>query len=148
MDHRRAEVTLHVGYGTFKPVRSDRVEDHVVDAEAFTVSAAAADAVTRARHEGRRVIAVGTTTTRALESLRVGDDGRVAPASGDTPLFIRPGHQFRIVAGLITNFPLPRSSLLMLVAALTGRERLLAAYREAIDRRYRFYSYGDAMLIV
>ena len=144
----RAEVTLHVGYGTFKPVRAERIEDHVVDPETFTVSSEAAAAMTRARREGRRVIAVGTTTVRALESLAVADTGLVAPASGETRLFIHPGHEFRIVNAIITNFHLPRSSLLMLVAAFAGRERLLAAYREAVARRYRFYSYGDAMLIL
>jgi len=139
-------VTLHVGYGTFKPVRVDRVEEHEVDPETYAVSAVAADALTRAKREGRRIIAVGTTTTRALESLTVDADETVAPAAGSTSLFIRPGHQFRIVQGLVTNFHLPRSSLLMLVAAFTGRERILAAYREAVERRYRFYSYGDGMV--
>ena len=144
----RAEVTLHVGYGTFKPVRAERVEEHEVDPETFTVSGRAADALTRALREKRRIIAVGTTTTRALESLDVGKDGRIAAATGETRLFIHPGHQFRIVRGLITNFHLPRSSLLMLVAAFAGRERVLAAYRDAVARRYRFYSYGDAMLLL
>jgi S-adenosylmethionine:tRNA ribosyltransferase-isomerase len=142
-----AEITLHVGYGTFKPVRADKVEDHVVDAEALTVSADAAASLTRALSEHRRVIAVGTTTTRALESLTM-EAGRVLPAGGHTGLFIRPGHQFRIVSGMITNFHLPRSSLLMLVAAFAGRANVLAAYRHAIAAGYRFYSYGDAMLIV
>ena len=142
-----AELTLHVGYGTFKPVRADKVEDHVVDAEAVTVRADAAAALTAALHEHRRIVAVGTTTTRALESLTI-EDGRVLPAAGQTDLFIRPGHEFRIVNGMITNFHLPRSSLLMLVAAFAGRENVLAAYRHAIAARYRFYSYGDAMLIV
>ena len=144
----RAEVTLHVGYGTFKPVRAERVEDHVVDAETFTVGPEAAAAITRARRERRRVIAVGTTTVRALESLAVSDTGMVGPASGETRLFIHPGHEFRIVNAMITNFHLPRSSLLMLVAAFAGPERLLAAYREAVARKYRFYSYGDAMLVI
>jgi S-adenosylmethionine:tRNA ribosyltransferase-isomerase len=144
----RADVTLHVGYGTFKPIRVDRVEDHEVDPETFSVSADAAAALTRARTQGRRVIAVGTTTVRVLESLAEDSSGRIAPQAGETRLFIRPGHQFRIVDGLITNFHLPRSSLLVLVAAFAGRERILAAYRDAIERGYRFYSYGDAMLIV
>ena len=144
----RAEVTLHVGYGTFKPVRAERVEDHVVDAETFTVSPQAASAITRARQEGRRVVAVGTTTVRTLESLVVSETGVVEPATGETRLFIHPGHEFRIVDGMITNFHLPKSSLLMLVAAFAGRERLLAAYREAVVRGYRFYSYGDAMLVI
>jgi S-adenosylmethionine:tRNA ribosyltransferase-isomerase len=144
----RTAVTLHVGYGTFKPVRADRVEDHVVDAEQFTVSPAAAAALTRARRERRRVIAVGTTTVRTLESLAVSAAGIVEPGGGETRLFIHPGHRFQIVDGMITNFHLPRSSLLMLVCALAGREHVLAAYREAVARGYRFYSYGDAMLIV
>jgi S-adenosylmethionine:tRNA ribosyltransferase-isomerase len=143
-----ATITLHVGYGTFKPVRADRVEDHVVDPEHFSVTPDAAAALTRARRERRRIIAVGTTTVRTLESLTVGADGAVTPASGETSLFIRPGHRFQLVDGMITNFHLPRSSLLMLVAALAGRERILDAYREAVDKGYRFYSYGDAMLIV
>jgi S-adenosylmethionine:tRNA ribosyltransferase-isomerase len=142
-----AQITLHVGYGTFKPVRSETVEEHSVDPEAFTVSPEAADTLTRALRDRRRIIAVGTTTTRALESLAI-DAGRVLPAAGETRLFIKPGHAFRVVSGLITNFHLPRSSLLMLVAAFAGREHVLAAYRHAVTARYRFYSYGDAMLIV
>jgi len=142
-----AEVTLHVGYGTFKPVRSDTVEDHIVDAETLTVTPAAADALTQALRDRRRIIAVGTTTTRALESLTI-DAGRVLPTVGQTGLFIKPGHSFRLVNALITNFHLPRSSLLMLVAAFAGREHVLAAYRHAVAANYRFYSYGDAMLIV
>ena len=143
----QAEITLHVGYGTFKPVRAERVEDHQVDPEHFTVSAETAAALTRARREGRRVIAVGTTTVRALESLHM-VDGAVETSSGDTRLFIHPGHEFALVNGLITNFHLPRSSLLMLVAAFAGRERVLQAYGDAVARGYRFYSYGDAMLIL
>ena len=142
-----AEITLHVGYGTFKPVRGDTVEDHIVDAEALTVSPDAADALTRTLRDRRRIIAVGTTTTRALESLTI-DAGRVRPAAGQTDLFIKPGHSFRLVTGMITNFHLPRSSLLMLVAAFAGREHVLAGYRHAVAAKYRFYSYGDAMLIV
>jgi S-adenosylmethionine:tRNA ribosyltransferase-isomerase len=142
------EITLHVGYGTFKPVRVDHVEDHAVDAEPFVVGPSAAEALSRARREGRRIIAVGTTTTRALESLEIRHDGSIPASSGETRLFIHPGHQFRLVGGMITNFHLPRSSLLMLVAALAGRENVLNAYRTAVDRRYRFYSYGDAMLIL
>ena len=142
-----AAVTLHVGYGTFKPVRTERVEDHAVNAEQFGVSPAAAAALTRALREQRRVIAVGTTTARVLESLRVQGD-IVQPAAGATDLFIRPGHQFTLVRGLVTNFHLPRSSLLMLVCALGGRERILTAYRDAVASQYRFYSYGDAMLVL
>ena len=144
----RVTISLHVGYGTFKPVRVDRVEEHVVDPERFVVSEAAASAITRARREKRRVVAVGTTTTRALETLDVAPDGHVAPTSGETSLFIYPGHRFRVVDAMITNFHLPRSSLLMLVAAFGGRQHVLKAYREAIACGYRFYSYGDAMIIL
>jgi S-adenosylmethionine:tRNA ribosyltransferase-isomerase len=144
----RVAVTLHVGYGTFKPVRVEQVEAHEVDPETFSVSDAAAGALTRARREGRRIVAVGTTTVRVLESLDVSVDGEVRAASGETRLFIHPGHTFRLVDALVTNFHLPRSSLLMLVSAFAGREHVLAAYRDAIAEGYRFYSYGDAMLIV
>ena len=144
----RAALTLHIGYGTFKPVRVEEVEAHTVDPESFVVGETAAAAITRARREGRRVIAVGTTTTRALESMPVREDGTVAAASGETSLFIHPGHAFRLVDGMVTNFHLPRSSLLMLVAAFGGRDHVLRAYRETVANGYRFYSYGDAMLIV
>ena len=143
----QASITLHVGYGTFKPVRVEDVDEHQVDPEAYTVSASTAHALTRALQESRRIVAVGTTTTRALESLALDSAGCVQPSEASTTLFIHPGHRFRIIQGLVTNFHLPRSSLLMLVAAFTGRERILAAYREAVANRYRFYSYGDAMLI-
>jgi S-adenosylmethionine:tRNA ribosyltransferase-isomerase len=145
---QRASITLHVGYGTFQPVRAETVEAHEMEAEHFEVSPAAADALSRAKREGRRIIAVGTTTTRTLESLRVSADGAVTPGSGETALFIRPGHDFTLVSGLITNFHLPKSSLLMLVSAFAGRDTILAAYREAVANRYRFYSYGDALIIV
>jgi S-adenosylmethionine:tRNA ribosyltransferase-isomerase len=144
----RAAVTLHVGYGTFKPVRAGRVVDHVVDPEPYDIPQAAADAVTRARDEGRRVIAVGTTTTRALEDAALRGGGRIAAGPADASLFIHPGHRFQAIDGLLTNFHLPASSLLMLVAAFAGRERVLEAYREAVAQKYRFYSYGDAMLIL
>ncbi len=152
-DLRRAgvattEITLHVGYGTFKPVRAARVEDHEVDPEHFDVSPQAAAVLTDARRAGRRVVAVGTTTARTLESLNFDEDGAVMPASAETHTFIRPGHRFRLVDALVTNFHLPRSSLLMLVSALGGRERVLDAYAEAVATRYRFYSYGDAMLVI
>lgn len=144
----RISLTLHVGYGTFKPVKAATVDEHEVDPEFYTVTPSAADALTNALQAGRRIIAVGTTTTRALESLTVDASGRVQPFDGSTSLFMRPGHRFRIVQGLITNFHLPQSSLLMLVAAFAGRERVLAAYHEAVAHGYRFYSYGDAMLIL
>ena len=144
----RVEVTLHVGYGTFKPVKVDRVEDHVIDPERFIVPAETAAALTRAKRERRRIIAVGTTSVRTLESLVVCEDGEVMAASGETPLFVRPGHRFQLVDAMITNFHLPRSSLLMLVSAFAGREKVLNAYSEALAHGYRFYSYGDAMLIL
>jgi S-adenosylmethionine:tRNA ribosyltransferase-isomerase len=143
----RVSITLHVGYGTFQPIRVDRVEDHRMEAECYEVSASAAAALTRALKDRRRIIAVGTTTTRTLESLPLAADGTVSAGRGETALFIHPGHEFRIVSGLITNFHLPQSSLLMLVSAFAGREHVLAAYREAVSNRYRFYSYGDAMFI-
>src|SRR6185437_14043590 len=142
----RATVTLHVGYGTFKPVRVDNVEDHVVDPEPYEISPTAASAVTAALDARRRIVAVGTTTTRALED--AASKGPITPGRADATLFIHPGHDFRVVSGLLTNFHLPKSSLLMLVAAFAGRERVLDAYREAVAQRYRFYSYGDAMLIL
>ena len=144
----RTELTLHVGYGTFKPMRCERIEDHAVDPEACVVSSETAVALTRARKEGRRIIAVGTTSMRALEALTPRNDGQIRPSNADAELFIRPGHEFRVADGLITNFHLPRSSLLVLVAAFTGRERILHAYHEAVSRGYRFYSYGDAMAIL
>lgn len=141
-------ITLHVGYGTFQPVRAELVADHRMAAETYTVSDAAAAALTAARVEGRRIIAVGTTTTRTLESLAVEADGRVRAASGATTMFIAPGHRFRLVDGLVTNFHVPRSSLLMLVSALAGVDHIRQAYRIAVAERYRFYSYGDAMAIL
>jgi S-adenosylmethionine:tRNA ribosyltransferase-isomerase len=145
---QRVAITLHVGYGTFKPVRVEEVEDHAVDPEPYEISEPAASTINAALDAGRRVVAVGTTTTRALEdAVRLGD-GRVRPGRSRAQLFIHPGVEFRVISGLLTNFHLPKSSLLMLVAAFAGRERVLAAYREAVERRYRFYSYGDAMLLI
>jgi S-adenosylmethionine:tRNA ribosyltransferase-isomerase len=143
----RTEITLHVGYGTFKPVRVERVEDHTVDPEHYEITAGTAAEINRALDEGRRIVAVGTTTTRALEDAATRGDGRVPEGTGIATLFIYPGYRFQVVNGLLTNFHLPASSLLMLVAAFAGRERVLAAYREAVEQRYRFYSYGDAMLL-
>ena len=142
-----ATVTLHVGYGTFKPVRVERIDEHVVDHERYHVSRQTSDAVRSARGAGHRVVAIGTTTTRALESAARLGDGHVRPGEGTADLFIRPGHVFAAVDALLTNFHLPRSSLLMLVAAFGGRDLILAAYRHAVASGYRFYSYGDAMLI-
>jgi S-adenosylmethionine:tRNA ribosyltransferase-isomerase len=124
------------------------VEEHRVEAERYEVTAAAADAINAALDGSRRIIAVGTTTTRTLEGVAAINGGRIVAGSGTTDLFIHPGFAFRVIGGLLTNFHLPKSSLLMLVAAFAGRERVLAAYAEAVTERYRFYSYGDAMLIL
>ena len=144
----RVHVTLHVGYGTFQPIRVDDVNQHQMESEHYEVGVDAAAALSRARREGRRIIAVGTTTTRTLESQELDASGSIQPGAGDTALFIRPGHVFRVVGGLITNFHLPKSSLLMLVSAFAGREPVLAAYQDAVREGYRFYSYGDAMVIL
>ncbi|MEW6126392.1 MAG: tRNA preQ1(34) S-adenosylmethionine ribosyltransferase-isomerase QueA [Acidobacteriota bacterium] len=169
----RAQVTLHVGYGTFQPVKVERVEDHHVEAERFSISQAAAGKINSALHENRRVIAVGTTTTRALESAARRQESGVRSQESQekdaakesplhlftssplqavdyqqTELFIYPGYEFRVINGLLTNFHLPRSSLLMLVAAFAGRELIMEAYAHAVKNEYRFYSYGDAMLIL
>lgn len=145
----RTAVTLHVGYGTFKPVRVEQVEDHVVDPEWYEIEPAAAATINDARDNGRRVVAVGTTTTRALEaSVRGSDGSRVESGAGVADLFLYPGQPFRVIGGLMTNFHLPKSSLLMLVCGFAGHEPVMAAYNEAVSRGYRFYSYGDAMLIV
>ncbi len=140
-------VTLHVGYGTFKPVQAEDIRAHKMDSEWYTIGEEAARRIGKARQEGRRVIAVGTTTTRALESA-VDDGGEIRSGTAETDLFIVPGHRFRAIDGLMTNFHLPRSTLLVLVSAFAGKERIDRAYREAVEREYRFYSYGDAMLIL
>ena len=139
-------LTLHVGPGTFRPIRAEQVEAHRLEAELVEIPEPTARAVARARREGRRIVAVGTTATRALE-WAAGDDGAVRAVAGEADLFIRPGHRFRVVDALVTNFHLPRSSLLVLVSAFAGRDAVLAAYRHAVASSYRFYSYGDAMLI-
>lgn len=139
----RVSLTLHVGPGTFLPVRADDPDEHVMHRERFELRPEAVSALRNARVEGRRVVAVGTTSTRVLESFA----GDLEPGPGSTDLFIKPGHDFRWVDAMITNFHLPRSTLLMLVSALAGRERILGAYREAVGEGYRFYSYGDAMFI-
>jgi S-adenosylmethionine:tRNA ribosyltransferase-isomerase len=143
-----AELTLHVGYGTFQPIRVDRVEDHRLEAERYEISSPAAAAINRARADGRRIIAVGTTTTRTLEAVARAHGGAIVEGRGETDLFLYPGADFQIVGGLLTNFHLPQSSLLMLVSAFAGRDRVRSAYDAAIAERYRFYSYGDAMLIL
>ena len=144
----RAAITLHVGYGTFKPVRVSDVEEHTVDSERYLITDAAASRINAALDAGRRVIVVGTTTMRALESAALRGGGRVSAGAFETDLFIHPGHRFLVAGGLVTNFHLPASSLLMLVAAFAGRDAVLAAYRDAVREGYRFYSYGDAMLVV
>jgi S-adenosylmethionine:tRNA ribosyltransferase-isomerase len=141
------ELTLHVGPGTFRPIKAARVEDHALPPERVAIAQSVADAVNRARDERRRVIAVGTTTARALESA-VGADGRVRALDGEARLYITPGYAFRALDALLTNFHLPRSSLLVLVAALAGRELILKSYGHAVRAGYRFYSYGDATLIL
>ena len=140
-----AFITLHVGLGTFAPVRTRRIEDHRLHSEWYRVTPDLCTRIVRARKRRGRIVAAGTTTVRALESAAA--DGELKPMQGETSLFIRPGFRFRVVDALITNFHLPESSLLMLVCALAGRNRVLAAYRHAVSRRYRFFSYGDAMLI-
>lgn len=140
-------LTLHVGLGTFLPVRSENLAEHRMHGELYQIPAGTARTVNRARHEGRRVIALGTTSTRALEDA-VDENGRLCAGRGLSELFIRPGFQFRIVDGLITNFHLPGSTLLMLVSAFAGRDKILNAYRQAVQREYRFFSYGDCMLII
>lgn len=143
-----AFLTLHVGLGTFRPVSAERVEDHVMHAEYYEVPEETARAVNEAKAAGRRVIAVGTTSCRTLETVGQEHGGRLAAASGWTDIFIYPGYQFRVIDGLLTNFHLPKSTLVMLTSALAGRENILRAYAEAIRREYRFFSFGDAMLIV
>ena len=145
---RIARVTLHVGPGTFRPVTVDDPAEHTMDAEWYSVPEETAEAVRTVRAAGGKVWAVGTTALRTLESAASPDTSHLTPGSAWTSLFVRPGHTFRVVDRLLTNFHLPRSTLLMLVCAFAGTERVLAAYREAVERRYRFYSYGDAMAIL
>lgn len=139
-------ITLHVGYGTFAPVRTDDIRDHRMHAERFTIPAATAESVVAARANGKRVVAVGTTVVRTLE-YATDDQRRLTAGSGSCDLFIYPGFRFKAIDAMITNFHLPKSTLLMLVSAFAGRENVLNAYCEAVRERYRFYSYGDAMLI-
>lgn len=150
LDHKgieRIELTLHVGPGTFKPVTAERIEEHTVDPEFAELSPEAADAINRVRERSGKLFVVGTTSVRTLESAEI-VDGNVQPLARMVDLYIRPGHQFQLVDHMITNFHLPKSSLLILVSAFAGRERMLAAYEKAIRERMRFYSYGDAMLIL
>lgn len=141
-----APVILHVGPGTFKPVKTENIEEHVMDPEPFEIPESSAQAVTAAKKDGRRVIAVGSTVTRCLES-SVDESGAMQPRSGETDLFIKPGYRFKAVDAMLTNFHLPRSTLLILVSAFAGRELTLSAYETAVRAEYRFFSYGDAMFI-
>ena len=142
-----AEVTLHVGLGTFRPVKVDKIEEHLMHGEHFYITDEVADEINRRRANGGRIIAVGTTSCRVLESV-TDDNGIVHPIDGETSIFIYPGYRFKAVDALITNFHLPESTLIMLVSALAGKERTMSAYEEAVEKRYRFFSFGDSMLIV
>ncbi len=142
-----AELTLHVGPGTFKPVSVDNIEDHTVDPEYAVLSSVATDKINKARQNGNKIITVGTTSTRTLESAEIDKDSNLLPFEKFVDLYIQPGYKFRVVDHLITNFHLPKSSLLILISAFAGREQVLDAYALAIKEKYRFYSYGDAMLI-
>lgn len=142
-----AEVTLHVGLGTFRPVKAENVLDHHMHSEFYQIEQSEADKINRAKESGGRIIAAGTTSTRTLESV-ADENGYIKAASGWTQIFIYPGYKFRCIDGLITNFHLPESTLIMLVSALAGREHVLSAYEEAVKEEYRFFSFGDAMLII
>ena len=142
------EVTLHVGLGTFQPVHESQIEQHKLHPEQFEITLEAAARLNHALEEKRRIVAVGTTSVRTLEHVAAAHQGRIAPGNGETQLFILPGFRFGVVGGLLTNFHLPRTTLLMLVSAFAGRELILAAYEHAVRERYRFYSYGDCMLIL
>jgi S-adenosylmethionine:tRNA ribosyltransferase-isomerase len=142
-----ATVTLHVGPGTFKPVMTERVEDHQMGAETFTISNETVKAIQETKRTGGRIVAVGTTVVRTLETV-TNEKGEMVPMTGESRLFITPGFQFKVVDALMTNFHLPRTTLLMLVSAFSGIEPIRRAYEEAVKERYRFYSYGDAMLIL
>lgn len=142
-----AYVTLHVGLGTFRPVKADEITDHVMHSESYIISEEAADKINKAKKNGNRVICVGTTSVRTIESAAF-EDGFVPATEGDTCIFIYPGYKFKVLDGLITNFHLPESTLVMLVSAFAGRENVLDAYKQAVDERYRFFSFGDAMMII
>ena len=141
-----ARVTLHVGLGTFRPVKVENIQEHHMHSEYYVVTQEAADKINNAKADGGRVICVGTTSCRTIESAS-DDDGRVKACSGWTEIFIYPGYKFKVLDALITNFHLPESTLLMLVSALAGREHILAAYKTAVEEKYRFFSFGDAMFI-
>ena len=141
-------VTLHVGLGTFRPVKVDEITEHHMHAEHYTLPKETADLINRTKEQGGRVIAVGTTACRTLESVGVAEDGTVHPAEGDTEIFIYPGYRFQVLDGLITNFHLPESTLIMLVSAFAGYDHTMNAYLHAVKERYRFFSFGDAMMII
>lgn len=142
-----AEVTLHVGLGTFRPVKAEYVSDHHMHSEFYQISKEACDLINKTKEKGGRIISVGTTSTRTLESA-ADETGKLTPKSGWTEIFIYPGYQFKLVDGLITNFHLPQSTLIMLVSAFAGREHILNAYRQAVEEQYRFFSFGDAMFLL
>ncbi len=143
-----AEITLHVGLGTFQPIRVEVVEEHKIHREWYSISPEAAEKIQRARDTGRRIVAVGTTSVRTLEfAARQSSDGRITPRSGEADIFIYPGFEFRVVGAMLTNFHLPKSTLIMLVSAFAGRGHTLAAYEHAVHEKYRFYSYGDCMFV-
>ncbi|WP_010531106.1 tRNA preQ1(34) S-adenosylmethionine ribosyltransferase-isomerase QueA [Lentibacillus jeotgali] len=141
-------ITLHVGLGTFRPVSTDNIEDHKMHAEFYHMSKETADALTSVRKRGGRIISVGTTSTRTLETIVRDNDGKFAESSGWTDIFIYPPYEFQAIDGLITNFHLPKSTLIMMISAFAGRESIMYAYQEAVNERYRFFSFGDAMLIL
>lgn len=147
MGVRIAEVTLHVGLGTFRPVKVENVLEHHMHSEFYQISEEAANTINETRNQGGRIICVGTTSCRTIESAAA-EDKSLKPSSGWTDIFIYPGYQFKVMDGLITNFHLPESTLLMLVSALAGREHIMEAYASAVKERYRFFSFGDAMLMI
>ena len=143
-----AYVTLHIGLGTFRPMQTEHCEDHVMHYESYSITSETASAVERAKKSGKRVVAVGTTTTRTLEAVASENDGKIVPCSGETNLYIRPGFDFKVVDTLVTNFHQPKSTLLLLVSAFASQELIFKAYNHAIDEEYRFLSFGDSMLIL
>jgi S-adenosylmethionine:tRNA ribosyltransferase-isomerase len=143
----KAEITLHVGLGTFQPIRTENVEEHQLHSEKFSIAPEAAEAIERAHREGRRIVAIGTTTVRTLEFVAQQNAGQIRAGSGEANLFIYPGFKFQFVRALLTNFHLPQSTLLMLVSAFGGKENVMEAYKHAVAWRYRFYSYGDCMFV-
>ena len=142
-----AEATLHVGLGTFRPVKTENILEHHMHKEAYSITSEACKIINQAKEDGKRVVAVGTTSVRVLETSS-DQSGRVLPGNGDTDIFIYPGYQFKVVDALVTNFHLPESTLIMLVSAFAGKDRIMQAYHEAIKEEYRFFSFGDAMLIL